>query len=344
MASLLAHNLRPLRNMSHFGREVIDVDLARIGSSMATDLISTLYEYGILVFRNQAHITPQDEMNFANLFTHQPDDVNQSYTGGAGTQHRLPEFPSIALVGTYRVNNFYGLTAESQGVYDQWHPDQRAWHCDGLADTFPPPDITTMRCIQTPSIGGETLFACSVRAAELMPASLLETMGPHPEDCRVNYRLFGRYEIAREGTHLLSASGFKGESDQAGEVNLKRGTSVPLVIRERHSGKRSLVGSYHVASISHLEDDISDEPRLGFNDANRYMAEVWKPGLAEENIYKHHWKIGDLVAWSNRLVIHTATSTAAYVGEDRLHTRIRMRSLTEDAPVAWKTKSRVGKQ
>jgi hypothetical protein len=168
-------------------------------------------------------------------------------------------------------------------------------------------------------------------------AKLEKSWGLHPEDARVNYRLFGNYEIAREGTHLLSASGSKGQTDQAWDVNLSDGTSVPLVIRERHSGRKSLVGSYHVASISSLANGSGDPPRLDFEDANKYMAEVWRPGLAEENIYRHRWCVGDLVAWSNRLVIHTATSTAAYAGEERLHTRIRMRSQPEDAPKAWKS-------
>lgn len=330
--SSLSHHLHPLPvgSPSHFGREVSGIDLADASNSgiFAEEINEALYQHGVLVFRDQSHITPHDEMNFARLFSHQADDENQSYTGGAGTQHRLPEYPSIALVGSYQVENFYGLSAESKGVYNEWHPDQRAWHCDGLADTHPPPDLTTMRCLITPQEGGETIFACSGQTGKYL--------GVHPEDVGVNYRLFGKYEIAREGTHLLSASGSKGQTDQAWDVNLSEGTSVPLVIRERHSGKKSLVGSYHVASISSLADSASDPPRLNFEEANKYMAEVWKPGLSSENLYRHQWRVGDLVAWSNRLVIHTATSTSAYAGEQRLHTRIRMRSRPEDAPKAWK--------
>ena len=350
---LLSEHLQrlPGGSPSHFGCEIVDFDLSTISSSssspsqqqqqqqLANEIKSLLYENGVLVFRNQEHLTPEQELNFAKLFTHhQTDDSNQSYTGGAGTQHRLPDHPQIALVGSYKVHDFYGLTAESAGVYNNWHPDQRAWHCDGLADTHPPPDLTTMRCLQTPTKGGETLFACSVKAAELLPSANLEDKyGISPEDVIVNYRLFDKYEIAREGTHLLSGSGYKGQSDAAWDVNLTEGTSVPLMIRERHTGKRSLVGSYHVASISCIGDEPDAPPRLGFEDANAYMSEVWKVGVAEDQIYKHQWQVGDLVAWSNRLVIHTATSTSAYKGEDRLHTRIRMRSKQEDAPLAWKS-------
>lgn len=133
----------------HFGREVSGVDLAA-PELPAEELLAALYEHGLLLFRGQQHLTPDDEMRFASLFTHQADDANQSYTGGAGTQHRLPAHPSIALVGSYNVRDFHGLTASSPGVYNGWHPDQRAWHCDGLADTDPPPDLTTMRCLVTP--------------------------------------------------------------------------------------------------------------------------------------------------------------------------------------------------
>ena len=146
--SSLSNHLHPLilpnGSPSHFGREVIGIDLADASGTCSSphfiqDVRDALYDYGVLVFRGQSHLTPRDEMNFAKIFSHQTeDDQNQqSYTGGAGTQHRLPEYPSVALVGSYRVNNFYGLTAESKGVYYNWHPDQRAWHCDGLADTHP---------------------------------------------------------------------------------------------------------------------------------------------------------------------------------------------------------------
>ena len=166
-----ALDLRPIaEGPAHFGREVCGVDLADDYPGEA--IVSSLYEHVLLLIRNQAHLTPEDEMRFAKLFSHQPDDSNQSYTGGAGTQHRLPQFPSVALVGTYNVTDYFGLTASSPGVYNGWHPEQRAWHCDGLADTSPPPDLTTIRCVITPPSGGETLFACTVKAAELLPSHL----------------------------------------------------------------------------------------------------------------------------------------------------------------------------
>ena len=184
---------------------------------------------------------------------------------------------------------------------------------------------------------------------------------PHPDRVRVRYRLFKDYEarppaemrrrpwgfrrdsrqrstaqVHRSGTHLVRASGAKGD-DAAADVNLTDGTEVPLVVREPHWGRRSMVGTYHVHSIRALASGGLPETNLGFDEANAYVAKAWAPGLQEHLLLRHTWRVGDLVAWSNRLVIHTATSTAPYAssGEQRLHTRIRMRAAPEFAPRAW---------
>ena len=325
----------PLPNgPSHFGAVVSDCDLVEAlhCSDTVAKLHSLLYEHGLLLFRDHDHITPADELAFAMKFNHQPDGDAMGYTGGAAAQPQLPEHPGVALVGTYdlRKQPFYGSTAVSRGVYTDWHPDQRAWHNDGFADTSPPPDLTTMRCVKTPSSGGQTLFACSRMAASLLPDSL----DPPPEDVRVRYKLFAKAEIALEGTHLLKAEGAKGEeADTAQLVNNAGGTEWPLVVKEAVSGERSMVGSYHVAGLV----DTRTDAVFGFDAANQYLKKAWAPGLADGLVYAHSWEVGDIVAWSNRLVIHTATSTAKYPeGAERLHTRIRMRSTEEHKPLAWR--------
>ena len=91
------------------------------------------------------------------------------------------------------------------------------------------------------------------------------------------------------------AEGTKGKTDEGGwDVNLADGTSVPLVIRERNTGKRSLVGTYHVSSITSSPSSQEQQQSLDFEKANAYLAESWRPGLSEENVYKHKWKVGGL--------------------------------------------------
>jgi hypothetical protein len=53
----------------------------------------------------------------------------------------------------------------------------------------------------------------------------------------------------------------------------------------------------------------------------------------EDNVYVHEWQLGNLAAWSNCLLIHTATSTR---GGERKTAHEDTRSRDEDALMAWK--------
>ncbi len=53
----------------------------------------------------------------------------------------------------------------------------------------------------------------------------------------------------------------------------------------------------------------------------------------EDDVYAHEWQVGILAAWSNCLLIHTATSTRREEGKTP-HKDTRSRD--EDALMAWK--------
>ena len=91
------------------------------------------------------------------------------------------------------------------------------------------------------------------------------------------------------------------------DVNIARGMTVLLVIRKRQTGKRLLVGTYHVSSI--VAVDYKDD------------------------VYTHKWQVGNLAAWSNCLLIHIPTSTRQGEGKTA-HKDTRSRE--EDALMAWK--------
>jgi hypothetical protein len=53
----------------------------------------------------------------------------------------------------------------------------------------------------------------------------------------------------------------------------------------------------------------------------------------KDDVYVHEWQVGNLAAWSNRLLIHTATSTRR--GEGKTAHKDTM-SHDKDALMAWK--------
>lgn len=159
-----------------FGTEVTGVDLAKIISDpkALSEIVSLVYQRGLVVFRDQDHLTPHEELAFAHCFNHQLESMGAtSYTGGASPQAKLPPpLQDIAVIGTFDLKDYHGFTGSSPGVYPSWPEGQLAWHTDGLADTDPPPDLTTMRCIVTPARGGETLFRCARQAAKRLGSRL----------------------------------------------------------------------------------------------------------------------------------------------------------------------------
>lgn len=296
-----------------------------LAGELSAALRALVYDRGLLVFRGQGGLSPADEVALCRLFPYDPDEkhAGDSYTGGASKQAKLPGQPEVALVGTYDLEDYHGFSGRSEGVYLGWAPGERAWHNDGFADTDPPPDITAMRCIETPpGGGGETLFACSVRAAALLPRDL----APDPESVRVAYRLHAEYERRPSGIALASGRGRRTEDANASEDLVH-----PLVAREPVSGKRTLVGTYHVHAVRELGGG-----ELPFDASNDFMERAWAPGLSEENVYSHAWRPGDLVLWSNRLVTHTATPVAHYAGQTRLLHRVRLRPPRGEGLRPWR--------
>jgi len=400
-----------------FGCVVEGLDLAKLDESTRSKCVELVYRYGLVIFRGQEKLSPHDELSFAKAFNHDTSGEQQSYTGGAAPQTKLPPpFDDIAVIGSFELNNYHGLaSAKSGGVYPPWKKGQLSWHVDGYADTNPPPDLTVMRCIATPDVAGETLFRCARKqAARLAPTQTPPPppppssstaavssnghllLGDIPADCvRVRYRLAAEIEHRPMGYSLAWASNVrkadKGETYQQGNsgegaalVNEANGTDWPLVLREPVTGQRTLSTTYHVASACVLDPLTGRVVReLGFHDANALVDEAWGVGggggaehkkeegaLAEEraggarsvptterhasvteeeeeeeegagcppphpDVYAHAWEEGDLAAWSNRLVIHTATSTNLYAGQTRIHHRIRLRAAAEFTPEAW---------
>jgi hypothetical protein len=53
----------------------------------------------------------------------------------------------------------------------------------------------------------------------------------------------------------------------------------------------------------------------------------------EDNVYAHKWQVGNLAAWSNHLLIHTATSTRQGEGKTAHEDT---RSHDKDALMVWK--------
>ena len=75
----------------------------------------------------------------------------------------------------------------------------------------------------------------------------------------------------------------------------------PLVRRHPGSGRNAL---YIAASASHIIDNTPEEGQA-------LLGELIEFATQPQFVYRHKWRVGDLVIWDNRCTMHRATPFAA---------------------------------
>ncbi len=154
------------------------------------------------------------------------------------------------------------------------------WHIDGATDEIPT-KASLLTARQIADRGGDTEFASTYAAYEDLP----------DEDKR-------RFERVRV-VHSLEASQRLVRPDPSPEEvrgwRARPAREHPLVWTHR-SGRKSLVLG---ATASHIAGMDENEGRALLN---RLLKWASRP----EFVYRHEWRVGDLVIWDNRGVLHRA--------------------------------------
>jgi len=95
-------------------------------------------------------------------------------------------------------------------------------------------------------------------------------------------------------THSRQILGFEYSQDEQDQL---KGAIHPLVRIIPRSGRRSL---YLASHQSRVIDWPIAEGRLLLRDLTEHATQ-------RENVYRHAWRVGDLVIWDNRATMHRAT-------------------------------------
>jgi len=147
-----AFETRPLT--PRFGAEVLGVDLAKPLSDADFGFIrKTFAEAGVLLIREQGHITPDDQIAFSRRFGPLEEHVL--------TQFLLPGHPEVFVVSNI-VENGRHIGAHSGA--QQYHSDLAYLPEPSLGSVF--------RCLECPTEGGETAFVSMAAAYDALPSAL----------------------------------------------------------------------------------------------------------------------------------------------------------------------------
>ncbi|MDH3387953.1 MAG: TauD/TfdA family dioxygenase [Gammaproteobacteria bacterium] len=195
-------------NDAAFGASVSDFDCAAPESAAIDELRTSLHRHQVLVFPDQEHLTPQQEVGFYRSIdtksnsvwrdqVNNPWEVYKVAQGNRAGTYQIPAEPGVLVLGKGEIDH-HGLRVTLGGERDAYGKDQGSqvlgggalqWHIDGTFYGHSPCRYTQMRCIEAPAgnghwlaydDGGEdrlwceagsTAFASGRLAFDLLPAA-----------------------------------------------------------------------------------------------------------------------------------------------------------------------------
>ena len=244
----------------HFAAEVNGVDLREPLSEAAfRKILAAWHQFGVLRFRNQ-QIDGRHLKAFSARFGRLEIHIHKEFLD--------PEHPEVLLLSNRKRPDGSPIGMAETG---------RRWHSD-LQYAAVPCIASVLFGQQTPTIGGDTVFASATAAYD----ALSEAM---------KHRLDGLVAIQ---------SYAKTTSDGVKEARKKIVPDVqhPAVLVHSATGRKALY--------------VSESMTRGFvgmpqDEAEDLLAELVSHLTQPEFVWAQQWKSNDLIIWDNRAVVHRAT-------------------------------------
>jgi alpha-ketoglutarate-dependent taurine dioxygenase len=163
------------------------------------------------------------------------------------------------------------------------------WHIDGLFEDGPPPKATMLTARRLSATGGQTEFSSTYAAYEDLP----DAENDYYESLRIVHTLEASYRATHPNpTPAEEAAWRKVEArrDRSG----RKGEKEHPLVWHHSSGHKSLV-------LGMAADRV-----IGMTEAESrsLLQKLNAHATRREIVYRHEWKLGDLLMWDNCGVMH----------------------------------------
>ena len=248
------------------GAEVIGLDLSAPLDDETFAVVHKAHLDHMVLVFRDQHLTPAQHIAFSKRFGDLSDHVFDQFL--------LPGHPEILKVSNKKREDgeFAGLPQAG-----------RRWHSD-LSYTDTPSLGSLLYALEIPPVGGDTLFNNMYRAYETLPDQT-KTM------------------IDGKKAEYLSGSARNFYStDERPALTPEQLAKVPpahhpIVRTHPETGRKALYANKaHTVRI--LDMDEAESEAL--------LAEVTQHSVQPEFVYRHKWRLHDLVFWDNRCCMHIA--------------------------------------
>jgi taurine dioxygenase len=248
-----------------FGAQIEGVDLGVLDDATFDALYAAWLKHHVLVLRNQTISDTQFEAFSARLGTLDPPP-NQ----GAGRKSP-PGFPNL-----YVISNKKDGTGEPIGALGD---GEASWHTD-MSYLQDPPAASMLISRILPAWGGDTWFCSMPGALASLPPALRARIA--------------QISIKHDGTYDSGGNIRKGMAHND-DPSTSAGALHPAIIAHPESGVQSLyLGRRRNAYVAGLPLAASEA----------LLDELWTYAALPENLYRHQWRVGDVVLWDNRTTMH----------------------------------------
>jgi alpha-ketoglutarate-dependent 2,4-dichlorophenoxyacetate dioxygenase len=255
-----------------FAAEVSLVDLRRVhDAETLAEIRAGMDEYAILVFRDQP-FTDEEQLAFARRL----DGELHTKTGSRVLVKNRLGNEAVADISNLDEDGGIIKSDDRRRMYSLGN---RLWHTDASFQD-PPGRYSMLSAKVVPAAGADTEFADTRTAYDALDAELKSRL----EGLRVHHSI----------AHSRQTLGFEFSADEAEAL---RGAVHPLIRTLPRSNRRSL---YVASHASRIIDWPVPEGRLLLHDLIEHATQP-------EFVYRHAWRVGDLVIWDNRGTMHRAT-------------------------------------
>jgi len=249
------------------GAEIRGVDLSQgIDDPTFAEIDAALSAHAVIFLRDQ-RITPQQQVDFSRRFGE--IEIN------AFSKYALKENPAVLVVSNIKEN---GKDIGYADAGSHWHTD--------MSYTKTPPRLTMLYAVEVPQRDGtplgDTWFASAVAAYDDLPDAMKRTI----EGKRAIHRFAAKERGVKKPVALTPE-----------QIAKNPDVIHPVVRRHPVTGTKAL---YLRKGECIGIEGMSDE------DALPLIEKLSDLIVSDKYIYRHSWKVGDLLMWDNALVQHWA--------------------------------------
>lgn len=257
------------------GAEIRGLDCADFTDEQFEEARDALFRHKMIFLRNQQHISHADQSRFSGRFGPFAEDA---YTQGVPGH---PEVQPVIKEADERTGFLFGS----------------GWHTD--SPFLPePPAISTLRAIEIPPFGGDTIWANSALAYQTLSETMKALLAP----LKVHMSMAGA---------IAAAQNFAVPSDSAiGRLAQTRGQELTPELQRKAAGSfHPLVRTHPVTGEKALYCDVTYASGIEGMTAEeaapilRFLVEhITQPAFT----CRLRWEPGTFVLWDNRLCVHQA--------------------------------------